>query len=155
MGVQAIGIAVDVAHFLDRGNDQGICRISAFQFGNQHAGVLGSLNAFVLFGEVPVFPQRLGAKLDPVHQKQHLVGIPGIGNQLRRLETCHGFAGAGGMPDIAAPSVVTMPIQLGDAIRNSVGRVILVAAHHLQHAVGIIGHRIEADQLVGHGNRKQ
>ncbi len=98
-----------------------------------------------------LFPKRLGAELNTVHQKNNLVGILGIGNELSRFETGHGFARAGGMPDKAAATVVTLPIYPGDSIRNGVGRVILVTPHDFQHAVGIIGHSVEADELVAIG----
>lgn len=35
------------------------------------------------------------------------------------------------------------------------GRVVLVAAHHLQDAVCLIRHGVEADQLVRDGDREQ
>ena len=53
------------------------------------------------------------------------------------------------LPDPAAP------IDLGDPVRDGVGGVVLVAPHDLEDAVGVIGHGVEADELVGHGDGEE
>ncbi|MPM55060.1 hypothetical protein SDC9_101845 [bioreactor metagenome] len=95
------------------------------------------------------------AELNSIHQEDYLVRILGTGDQLRRLETGHGFAGAGGMPDVAAKLIGIFPFCFCNLIRNRVGGIVLIAAHHLKNAVRIVGDGIKSDKLVGHGNGKQ
>ena len=68
-------VLVDVAHLLDGGHNQRICRVIALEAGAQHIGVLRSLNRGRVIGEVAILVERLGAQLDAIHQKHHLVGV--------------------------------------------------------------------------------
>ena len=54
---------------------------------------------------------------------------------------------------LGAPQLV--PIDLRHAIGDATGREVLVAAHDLQNAVGVVGHGVVADELVRHGNAQQ
>ena len=94
-------------------------------------------------------------ELYAVNEKNHLVRILGVGNQLRGFEGGHRFAGTGGMPDEAAHLAAVFPLVLCNRIGYFVGGVILIGAHDLQNAVCIVGHRIEADELMRHWDRQQ
>ena len=59
------------------------------------------------------------------------------------------------MPNIAAERIFICPAPHGDAAGNPGSCKILVAAHHFQDAVCVIGHGVKANQLMGHGNGKQ
>ena len=65
-------------------------------------GIFGGLDVFAIAGKVAVFRQRLGAQLNPVHQKDDFVGIFWLGNELRWFKAGHGFARACGVPHITA-----------------------------------------------------
>ncbi|EPM2821302.1 hypothetical protein ACTK80_003993 [Yersinia enterocolitica] len=47
-----------------------------------------------------------------------------------------------------------LPVGFGHFVRYCIGSVILITAHHLKHAVGIVGDGIKANQLVRHRDRK-
>ena len=59
------------------------------------------------------------------------------------------------MPDIAAQLLTGFPAGTAHFVGDRVGCVILIAAHDLQHAVRVIGHCIEANQLMCHRDRQQ
>lgn len=76
------------------------------------------LHLVVVIGNALVFFERLRAKLNAVNKKDNLVGILGVGNKLRRLEDCHGFAGTGGVPDVAAALFFFSPLRFCYAVRD-------------------------------------
>lgn len=76
-------------------------------------------------------------------------------NQLSGLERSHGLAGTCGVPDVAAALLVILPFRLGNGIRNFAGSVVLIAAHHLQNAIGTIGNGIKAHQHMRHRDRQK
>ena len=139
-----------VAHLLDRCDNQRVCRIRAFQFSNQYPGVFRRLNILIVICKTPIFLQGLGAQLNSVHQKNHLVRIAGIRNQLCRLEAGHGFTGAGGVPHVSTQLILLSPLGLPHCVGNPIRRVHLIAPHHLQHPIGIVRNRIEPDHLMCH-----
>ena len=96
---------------MDGGHDQRICRIVAFEFADQNARVLGGLDGVSVVGEATVFPERLRTQLNSVNQKNDLIRIAGVGNELRGFEAGEGFAGAGGVPDISAPLAGVLPFR--------------------------------------------
>ena len=147
-----------VAHFLDRGHDEAVLGVDARELRLQHLSVLGPLHVVGVVGERAVLGERLRAQLYAVHQKDHLVGVVRVGYELGRFEARHGLAGAGGMPYVAAGTPrgaalgFLVPFASAHLIGYGGGRVILVAAHDLQAAVRAVGHGIEADELVRHGD---
>ena len=147
-----------VAHFLDGGHDEAVLRVVARELRLQHLSVLGSLHVVGIVGERAVLGERLRAQLDAVHQKDHLVGVVRVGYELGRFEARHGLAGAGGMPYVAAGTSrgtalgSLVPFASAHLVGYGGGRVILVASHDLQAAVRAVGHGIEADELVRHGD---
>ena len=153
IGIQSgFGFLIDVAHFLDGSDDERVRRGIAFQFSHQHIRVFGGLYLLIFSGEIAVLLQALSAQLDSVHQKNHFVRILGRCNQLSGLKRSHGLAGTCGVPDVAAALLVILPFRLGNGIRNFAGSVVLITAHHLQNAIGTIGHSIKAYQHMRHRN---
>ena len=156
VGVQLVlCIILDIAHLLDGSHDERIGRRSTFQLVHKNIRVLGSLHLLVFLCKVAVFFQALSAQLDSVHQKNHFVRILGRCNQLSGLERSHGLAGTCGVPDVAAALLVILPFRLGNGIRNFAGSVVLIAAHHLQNAIGTIGNGIKAHQHMRHRDRQK
>ena len=161
-GLQSVMLFADVAHLLDRGHNQRIRRIIALELANEDMGILCFLHRVALLllcqsctGKVAVLLQGLGAQLNSVHEENHLIRITGGGDQLGRLEGCHGFAGAGCVPDIAPQLFSGFPVGTAHLVGNGIGSVVLITAHDLQHTVRIIGNGVEANQLVCHGNGQQ
>ena len=75
-----LGIFFNLTHLLNRRYDECIFRISAFQLGNQHHGVVRPLNVIFTVRKCLIFRQRLGTEFDTVYKKHHLVRILGIRN---------------------------------------------------------------------------
>ena len=59
------------------------------------------------------------------------------------------------MPDIAAILIFIRPTPHGNTAGNAGSRIVLVAAHDFQNTVGIVGHGVEADELMCHRDGKQ
>ena len=156
---RAHGILVDVSHLLNGRDNECVGRVAAFQLRLQDIGALRGLNCLGIVGEGTVLLERLRSQLYAIDQEHHFVGILRIGDELGALEAGHGLAAACGMPDEAALEALGPPqliaIDHRHAIGDAAGRVVLVAAHHLQHAVGIVGHGVIADKLVRHGDTQQ
>ena len=102
-----------------------------------------------------IIQQRLRAKFNSVHQEYNLVGILGSCNQLCGFEAGQCFSGTGSVPDVTAHLILISPTPHSNAAGNPGSRIILIAAHHLQNAVGIVSNGIETDQLVCHRDGKQ
>ena len=84
-----------------------------------------------------------------------------VGYELGRFEACHGLAGAGGMPYVAAGAPrgaalgSLVPLAPAYLVGYGGGRVVLITAHDLQAAVRAVGQGVEADELVCHGDGEQ
>ncbi len=152
---QPVLLILESAHLLDRTHNERIGGIAALEFLHQHTRVFRGLHLVDVSGEVAVVLQRLCTKLDAVEQENHLVCIFGIGDELGRLEARHRLARSGGVPDVAAETVRVFPIRLRHFVGNGVSGVILITAHHFQHAVRLIRHRVKANELVCHRDGKQ
>ena len=59
------------------------------------------------------------------------------------------------MPNVSATLLPAIPFCLRYHIGDSTGCVVLIASHHLQNTVSIIGNSIEPDELVRHRNGQQ
>ena len=151
----------DVAHFLNGRDDKRVLRVDACQLRLEHIRVFRTLHVVGIIGERTVFEQRLRTQLDTVHKEDDLVSIFRAGNELRRFETGHGFARAGGMPHIAARASRStawhrlIPFAGAYTIGNGVHRLVLVAAQHFEASVRGICNRVETDELMSHGNGQQ
>lgn len=84
-----------------------------------------------------------------------MVRVFGVGDQLGGLKAGQGLSGAGRVPDIAAEGIRLRPAAQRDAAGNAGNGVILIAAQDLQQSVRIIGHCIETNELMGHGDGEQ
>ena len=126
---------LQVAHLLDRGNDKAILGVVTGELGLEDLRVLSALHVVGVVGEGAILRERLRAQLDAIHEEHDLVGIMRVGDKLSRFKAGHGFAGAGGVPDIAARATWRatvpwlIPFASADLVRDGRGGVVLVAAH--------------------------
>ncbi len=82
----------DVAHLLDRGDDEHVSRVITRKRSLEHCRILGTSNISGIIGKRLILLKRLRTKLNAIHKENHFVGIFRISNELRRLKTRHGFA---------------------------------------------------------------
>ena len=146
---------LQVAHLLDGGDNEAVVVVYALQFGEQHGGVCRVLYLIALARKAPVFVERLQRQFDAVEQEYHLVGISALGNQLRALERRHRLARTRGVPDVAAPVQVVVPVGLLHPVADLAHGKILVAAEHLQRLVLVVGNGVEAHHLMRHRDGEQ
>ena len=136
LGLGDSGLAgLQVAHFLDRGDDKAILGVVAGELGLEDLRVLSALHVVGVVGEGAILRERLRAQLNAIHEEHDLVGIMRVGDKLGRFKAGHGFAGAGGVPDVAAGAAGRaavprlIPFASADLVRDGRGGVVLVAAH--------------------------
>src|SRR5690554_4075752 len=114
-------------------------------------GIFGGLYVLTVAGKVAVFGQRLSAQLYSVHQENHFIGIFGLGNELCRFKAGHSFARTCGMPNITTQAIWViraaqlLPVGFGYLVGYGIGGVILITAHHLKHAIGVVGNGVKAN----------
>ena len=77
--LEAIGL-LHTAHFLNRGDNQGIRGGIAPEFCHEAIRAFGGLHGVRIVGEPAIIQQRLRAEFHSVHQEYNLVGIVGIGD---------------------------------------------------------------------------
>ena len=152
---EAAVVIVDVAHLLDGGHYERVGVIVTLELRPEHVCVFGRLHAHRVIREVAVLVERLRAQLDSVHEEDHLVSVVRVGDELGTLEARHRLSRAGGVPHVASPCAFLVPPRLPHPVGDGRGSVVLVAAHDLERSILVVGNRVEAYELVGHGDGEQ
>ena len=125
-----------VVELLNGGDDDFV--IGLFQVFSQLGGVIGAIGAFG--GKALVLFHGLVVEVFAVDDKEHLINKIELSRQLRSFEAGKGFAGAGGVPDVAtafgsAPSLAL--VRAFDLAQDTLGGGYLVRAHDQQSIVDI------------------